>query len=210
MARRRIRRGDGEGGRGILVGGRGGEGGTGSHPLEVRSCRAAQYRGNITLLPSFIPRNPAERQKHQPSSSSPGRFPLLPRYTRATTRSFVPLSSLLPRSCQSARLPLLSSSCPNFIPRSPPHTRARLHPATPPSRPLCFNNTVYIGTRSIDLFARRPPRVRRARRWTYRTYMDRGWFRSSNVFGRAGVTEQATIRKDIFYGDYDILNFIRC
>lgn len=63
-----------------LAGGGGGAGGgTGSHPLEVRSCRAAQYRGNITLLPSFIPRNPAERQKHQPSSSSLGRFHPPPR-----------------------------------------------------------------------------------------------------------------------------------
>lgn len=40
-------------------------GGTGSQPplplpLEVRSCRAVQYRGNITLLPSFILRSPAE------------------------------------------------------------------------------------------------------------------------------------------------------
>lgn len=177
MARRRIRRGDGEGegagGRGILAGGGGGEGGgTGSHPLEVRSCRAAQYRGNITLLPSFIPRNPAERQKHQPSSSSPGRFPLLPvPPARPPARSH-PLSSLLPCPCRKAPptaslvlfLPQLHPSVPSS------HARARLHPATPPSRPLCFNNTVYIGTRSIDLFARRPPRVRRARRWTYRTY----------------------------------------
>lgn len=60
-------------------------------------------------------------------------------------------------------LPQLHPSAPSS------HARARLHPATPPSRPLCFNNTVYIGTRSIDLFARRPPRVPRARRWTYRT-----------------------------------------
>lgn len=125
MARRRIRRGDGEGGgRGTLAGG-GEGGGTGNHPLEVRSCRAAQYRGNITLLPSFIPRNPAERQKHQPSSSSPGRFPLLPRTTRTIPRLLAPPvltpPSLLP---ESARPPLLSSSCPNFIPRSPPHTRA--------------------------------------------------------------------------------------
>lgn len=41
-------------------------GGTGSQPpsppppLEIRSCRAVQYRGNITLLPSFILRSPAE------------------------------------------------------------------------------------------------------------------------------------------------------
>lgn len=60
-------------------------------------------------------------------------------------------------------LPQLHPSAPSS------HARARLHPATPPSRPLCFNNTVYIGTRSIDLFARRPPRVPRARRWTYPT-----------------------------------------
>lgn len=173
MARRRIRGGGGgEGGRGILAGGGGGEGGgTGSHPLEVRSCRAAQYRGNITLLPSFIPRNPAERQKHQPSSSSPGRFPL---------RSVSPPRPPLARSpCPHSSLALAgerpTASLVLFLPQLHPsvpssHARARLHPATPPSRPLCFNNTVYIGTRSIDLFARRPPHVRRARRWTYRMY----------------------------------------
>jgi len=74
-------------------------------------------------------------------------------------------------SPESARPPLLSSSCPNFIPGSP-FTRARQASSsyTSASRPLCFNNTVYIGTRSIDLFARRPLRVRRVPRWTYRTY----------------------------------------
>jgi len=37
-------------------------------------------------------------------------------------------------------LPQLHPSVPSS------HARTRLHPATPPSRPLCFNNTVYIGT----------------------------------------------------------------
>lgn len=183
MARRRIRLGN-EGRRGTLAGGRRGEGGgTGSHPLEVRSCRAAQYRGNITLLPSFIPRNPAERQKHQPSSSSSGRFSPRPLPSRPLFRSLSPSPILATpalsssSSSESARPPLLSSSCPNFIPGSP-FTRARQASSsyTSASLPLCFNNTVYIGTRSIDLFARRPLRIRRAPRWTYRTYKEgRGW-----------------------------------
>ena len=73
--------------------------------------RAVQYRGNITLLPSFILRSPAET-----STLILRRQPSMP-----------PLQ------------PLRASKLASFG-----YT----------SRPLCFNNTVYIGTRSIDLFAR--------------------------------------------------------
>lgn len=104
-------------------------------------------------------------------------------------------------SPESARPPLLSSSCPNFIPGSP-FTRARQASSsyTSASRPLCFNNTVYIGTRSIDLFARRPPRVRRAPRWTYRTYIG-GGERGDSVVPirfriRIGIIQLDTIRND--------------
>lgn len=184
MARRRIW-GDAEGGRGILAGGGGGEGGgTGSHPLEVRSCRAAQYRGNITLLPSFIPRNPAERQKHQPSSSSPGRFPPSPRFTRATPRSLVSpvLTPPLPLP-ESARPPLLSSSCPNFIPRSPPHTRApgfiQLH-----LRPARFVSIIlFILEREALICLRGDHLVSVALEDGHIVRMAKGWSCTSDVFG---------------------------
>lgn len=108
-------------------GGGGGGGGTGSQPpsppppLEIRSCRAVQYRGNITLLPSFILRSPAET------------------------------STLILHGSPVAPLPLCTTTRASKLPAVQQQSYT--------SRPLCFNNTVYIGTRSIDLFARRPARV---------------------------------------------------
>lgn len=114
-------------------GGGGGGGGTGSQPpsppppLEIRSCRAVQYRGNITLLPSFILRSPAETSTLILHGSPRG-----------------PPSSLpIPAPCTTTRASKL----------------AAVQRQSYTSLPLCFNNTVYIGTRSIDLFARRPARV---------------------------------------------------
>lgn len=172
MARRRIRRGDGEGG------------GTGDPGRRRRGWwnRKPPPRG------SLVPRSTISRQHN----SSPLVHSPQPSGT-AETSTLILLAGSLPPSApyHPHDPPFARSPCPHsslalagerptaslvlFLPQLHPsvpssHARTRLHPATPPSRPLCFNNTVYIGTRSIDLFARRPPRVRRARRWTYRTY----------------------------------------
>lgn len=166
MARRRIRQ-----------EGRGGKGNPGRRWRRRRGWwnRKPPPRG------SLVPRSTISRQHNssplvhspQPSGTAETSTLILLAGSRFSPRYPPPLPApcLLPLSSSRA-LALRerpTASLVLFLPQLHPsvpssHERARLHPATPPSRPLCFNNTVYIGTRSIDLFARRPPRVHRARR----------------------------------------------
>lgn len=202
MARRRIRRGVGEGvGRG--------------DPGRRRGWwnRKPPPRG------SLVPRSTISRQHNSsPLVHSPQPSGTAETSTLILLAGSLPPFSPLPRSlarslapCPHSSLALAgerpTASLVLFLPQLHPsvptsHARARLHPATPPSRPLCFNNTVYIGTRSIDLFARRPPRVRRARRWTYRMYGQGGGSVVPMFSIRADTIEQAIIRMNVFNGSY--------
>lgn len=87
---------------------------------------------------SLVPRSTISRQHN---SSPPRSFPATHHGWQKHQPS--PSNSSCATSTNTTPLPL---------PPPPPSP-------SPPTRPLCFNNTVYIGTRSIDLFARRPPRL---------------------------------------------------